>query len=153
MIVGNGDIASVLTPKAGVIYFASGVSNSNEIRESEFEREYQLLIRQNSTSRIVYFSTLSIYYKDTPYTRHKKRMEGAVKTNFRKYCIVRLGNITWGKNPNTLLNFLKANPNAERRNEYRYLIDEDYFLHWINMIPNFNTEMNLTGTIINVKDL
>ena len=36
MIIGNGDIASVLNDREGAIFFVSGVSNSNEIRESEF---------------------------------------------------------------------------------------------------------------------
>jgi hypothetical protein len=39
MIVGRGDIASVLNDREGVTFFVSGVSNSNETRDSEFMRE------------------------------------------------------------------------------------------------------------------
>ena len=38
MIIGKGDIASILIDREDVIFFASGVSNSSEIRQSEFER-------------------------------------------------------------------------------------------------------------------
>lgn len=156
MIIGKGDIASVLNDKKGICFFASGVSNSSETKESEFQREINLLMETSikyHSSRLVYFSTLSIYYKDTPYTRHKRRMEGIVKTNFRKHCIVRLGNIKWGRNPNTIINYFKNNPNAEIQEGYRYLVDKDEFLHWIDLIPNFNTEMNITGKLTPIKQI
>ena len=153
MVIGCGDIGSVLTHREHLTFFACGVSNSKELDPFEYEREARRLMNQDKSKRLVYFSSLSIYYSDTRYTRHKMFMEELVKQHFTKYCIIRLGNITWGKNPHTLLNFLKANPNAERRNETRYLINKDEFLHWINLIPNFNTEMNLTGKLINVKEL
>ena len=47
MIVGYGDIASVLKDRKGTIFFASGVSNSQETRESEYKREEDLLMKQN----------------------------------------------------------------------------------------------------------
>lgn len=80
-------------------------------------------------------------------------MENKVKAAFPKYCIIRIGNITWGKNPNTILNHFKNNPNAEIQEGYRYLIEKEEFLHWINLIPNFNTEMNLTGTLTTIKQV
>ena len=80
-------------------------------------------------------------------------MERLVKDNFAVSTIIRIGNITWGNNPNTLLNYLKEHPEAERRNEIRYLLSKQEFLHWISLIPPWSTEMNLTGKMINVKDL
>ena len=103
-------------------------------------------------NHIVYFSTLSIYDKDSMYTNHKRNMETLVK-DFHSYTIIRIGNITWGSNPNTILNWLKANPNEELRDEYKYLIDEAELLYWIDRIPNFSTEMNITGNRVHTSNL
>lgn len=43
MIIGGGDIASIVNDRDGAIFFLSGVSNSNETRNSEFIREIELL--------------------------------------------------------------------------------------------------------------
>lgn len=157
MIVGHGDIAGVLTDRDDRIYLASGVSNSREIRESEYEREANLLLSLNREKRLVYFSSLSIFYSDTRYTQHKRYMESLVRGNFDRWTIVRMGNITWGVNPNTLINFIR---NQIRNREeiliedvYRYVIEKDEFLHWIDMIPGWNVEMNLTGRRMKVIDV
>lgn len=74
MIIGHGDIASVLKDREGFIFFASGVSNSGETRESEYKREEDLLLKQNKNKHLVYFGSLSIFYNPhTRYTRHKKQ--------------------------------------------------------------------------------
>lgn len=153
VVVGTGDIASVLIDKEDVIFFASGVSNSQEKEEKEFDREERLLLKQDWQKKLVYFSTLSIYYKDTPYTRHKRKMEAMVKNIFPKHCIVRIGNITWGQNPNTIINYFKRNPNAKVEDGYRFLVDKEEFLYWMNLIPNFNTEMNITGKLTPIKEI
>ena len=157
MIVGNGDIASALKDREDRLYFASGVSNSQETRRSEYEREKKLLLTQDKYRHIVYFSSLSIFYSDSLYAQHKKRMEQLVKKRFRHYTIIRLGNIAWGKNPHTIINFfknqVKRGEKLEIRNTYRYVIDKDEFLHWINLIPDWNCEMNLTGTRMTIKEL
>lgn len=153
MVVGNGDIASVLIDREDITFFASGVSNSQEKEEKEFDREERLLLMQDWRKKLVYFSTLSIYYKDTPYTRHKRKMEQKVKDIFPKHCIIRLGNITWGSNPNTIINYFKRNPDAKVEEGYRYLVDKEEFLHWMNLIPNFNTEMNITGKLTPIKEI
>lgn len=151
MILGDGDIASVLTPvdREDRIYFASGVSNSQEIRESEYQREADLLLKQEKRKKLIYFSSLCIFYSNNRYAAHKKYMEGLVKDNFPNYTIVRLGNIIWGDNPNTIINFFKKK--IEKGNKiniqdaYRYLVDKDELLHWLKMIPEWNCEMNITG--------
>lgn len=157
MIIGNGDIGSVLPQRDDLLFFASGVSNSQETEEKEFERELALLKKQRRDKRVVYFSSLSIYYKDSHYTRHKKFMENFIKENFAKWTIVRLGNITWGKNPHTIINFfrdrIKKGEPIEIRDEFRFIIDKDEFLYWISMIPDWNCEMNITGTRMKIIDI
>lgn len=157
MTVGHGDIASVLPDRSDLLFFASGVSNSQEKRRSEYKREKDLLLKQKKSHHIVYFSTLSVFYYDTMYTRHKKQMERLIKKNFKKYAIMRIGNITWGKNPNTLINFFRQQINDGKqltiRDEYRYIVDKDEFLHWINMIPKWPVEMNLTGRRMKVQQI
>lgn len=156
MIIGNGDIASVLPEREDLMFFASGVSNSLEIRYEEFKREKDLLFEQDYDKHIVYFSTLSIFYKDSPYTRHKKKMEQYVRM-FNHYTIVRLGNITWGKNPHTIINYFKNKISAlepiEIKDTFRYVVDKDEFLYWVGMIPAWNCEMNIPGKRMRVQEI
>lgn len=159
MIIGNGDIANALreVDRDDLLFFASGVSNSQETRESEYEREAKLLDEQDQGRHIVYFSSLSIFYKDSRYTIHKRTMEGLIKYAFSTYTIIRLGNITWGDNPHTLINFLrnkiKNNEPIDIQDTYRYIISKDEFLHWIKLIPDWNCEMNLPGTRMKVEEI
>ena len=156
MIIGDGDIASVLPDRSDLLFFASGVSNSQEKDEAEYQREIDLLYRwerMNEGLRLVYFSTLAIFYSLTRYTQHKLQMEERIRYVFPQYTIIRLGNITWGKNPNTLINYLKAHPRAPIKNEYRYVCDQKELLHWINLIPDFNVEMNIPGRRLLVKEI
>ncbi|MFC3160372.1 hypothetical protein SAMN05443633_102316 [Chryseobacterium arachidis] len=116
MIVGSGLVANSLKniDSEDILFFASGVSNSLETRSSEFEREFSLLknsIKANSTSKLVYFSTLSVNdqsKQDSQYVLHKLHIEDYIKNNCDNYLILRIGNIVGnGGNPNTLFNFLK----------------------------------------------
>lgn len=157
MIIGNGDIAKVLKDKENRVYFASGVSNSRETRRSEYEREKKLLLSQDKHRHIVYFSSLCIFYTDTLYAQHKRRMEKLIKEKFKHYTIIRLGNITWGTNPNTIINYfrnkIKKKEPIEIRNTYRYIIDKEEFLYWVEMIPDWNCEMNITGKRMSIKEI
>lgn len=157
MIEGKGDIASVLPDRNDLLFFAAGVSNSQEDKETEYLRERIRLSNMPRDQRIVYFSTLSVFYKDTRYTQHKRFMENLIKSTYEKHTIIRIGNITWGDNPNTLINNIrnkiKNNEPFEIKDEYRYLVDKDEFLHWINLIPDWNTEMNITGQRMKVIDI
>jgi len=153
-IIGHGDIASALikhtTTLKNRLYFASGVSNPKEARESEFQREKDLLAKQKKDLQIMYFSSLSIFTTESRYTQHKKEMEALVK-KFPKYAIVRIGTITWGNNnPNTLVNFLRGKVNRGEpfkiRDVNRYVLDESEFMEWVNLTPlRGNWEMNITG--------
>lgn len=152
-IIGSGDIASVLPDREDLLFFASGVSNSGELRESEYEREANLLLDQPRGSHIVYFSSLAVFYSQTRYAQHKRDMEQMIKLNFPLYTIVRIGNITWGDNPHTLINYLKAHPKAEIRDEVRYIVGKEEFLHHIGLIPDWSCEYNITGQLMKVKEV
>src|SRR3990167_9943118 len=112
-IFGRGDIAMALVDHPGRLFFASGVSNSLETRESEYQREKDALATQTRELQLVYFGSLAVFYSDTRYTRHKLEMESLVK-EFPSYAIVRLGLITWGDSPSTLINHLRGELKAGR---------------------------------------
>lgn len=159
MIVGNGDIGSVLkeVDREDWIFFASGVSNSQEDRQEEYDREVDLLMEQNKNKHLVYFSSLAIFYSHTRYVLHKFNMEDLVRKNFDSYTIIRLGNITFGNNPYTLINFIrnkiKNKESYEVKDEWRYVIDKEEFLHWIELIPEWNCEMNIPGKRMKVAEI
>lgn len=157
MIIGNGDIAKVLTDREDRLYFASGVSNSQETRREEYEREKNLLLSQDKYRHLVYFGSLSIFYTDTLYSQHKKRMEGLIKENFKHYTIFRIGNISWGTNPHTLINAfrkkIESREPLEIRDVYRYVVDKEEFLYWIDLIPEWSCEMNVIGRRMKVADI
>lgn len=163
MIIGHGDIASAVSEgrmdRANRLYFASGVSNSHELHESEYQREKDLLAMQPKDHHLVYFSSLCVFYSDTRYAKHKKEMEELIKKTFPRYTLVRLGNITWGKNPRTLINYMRL---KKQKNEtytaphgygYRYIVTKDEFLHWISLIPDWNCEMNITGEKLTFNEI
>lgn len=157
MIIGHGDIASALIDRPDVLYFASGVSNSARLHEREYQREVNLLASQGRSLRLVYFSSLCVFYSNTRYARHKRNMEVWVKKLFPQWTIVRLGNITWGTNPYTLINHLREHYiNAEPvdiQDAYRYVVDREEFQHWLSLIPPWNCEMNITGRRLKVADI
>lgn len=154
-IIGHGDIASVLTDRDDICFFASGVSNSQEKRESEYGREYKLLMEQPSGRHLVYFSTLSVFYGTGRYVEHKRRMEAVVRENFTHWTIVRIGNITWGTNPHTLINHFRQQLRDCQRPTIedvdRYIVEKAEFLHWVGMIPEWNCEINIPGKRMKVQ--
>ena len=127
MIVGSGMLANAFHPFQddlhGYLIFASGVSNSGETRNTEFEREHELLKSHVSSNiPIIYFSTCSIYDSNSmnsDYVQHKLRMENLVKSSSGFY-IFRLPQVV-GKtiNPYTLVNYL-----------YNKIINDDVFELW-----------------------
>ena len=155
-VIGNGDIAGAIVDRPEFTYFASGVSNSAETRQSEFERERNLLYQQGRDAHIVYFSSLCVFYSDTPYARHKRVMEMRVR-RLQHYTIVRLGNILWGCNPNTLVNHLR------RQHADGYQLDiqpvqrvvhtlEEF--HWtLATLPEWNCEREVPGRLLTVRQI
>jgi hypothetical protein len=141
MIIGRGDIASILNDREGAIFFASGVSKSTEIKESEFKREIELLDKQDKTKCLFYFSTIALddLSKNSEYHNHKRKMESLIKSNFKNYNIIRIGNITWGSNPNTFINYIKNKKSkgepVEIKDEYKYVIDKEQLLLLTDNLP------------------
>ena len=161
MIIGKGDIASALNDREGAIFFASGVSNSSETRISEFNREISLLCKQDRNKCLFYFSTITvddITKKDIPYIQHKMKMESLVHSYFENYNIIRIGNITWGTNPNTFLNYInnkiKNNEAVVLRDEYKYMIDKKQLLLLTDNLPLAGqNRLSVFGEMKKVKDL
>ena len=155
MIIGHGDIASALKDRDDLLFFASGVSYSGETKRSEYQREINLLLSQPE-KHIVYFSSLCVFYSDTPYAQYKRHMERLVK-GFTNWTIIRLGNITWGNNTDTLINHFREQKHRgeklEIQNVYRYMVNKEEFLHWIDLIPPWNCEMNITGRRMTVREI
>jgi hypothetical protein len=162
MIVGRGDIASILNDREGAIFFVSGVSNSLEKRESEYEREYKLLSEQDKTKCIFYISSITIDNKEkfeiSRYLQHKKQMEDYIKNSFKNYNIIRIGNIAWGNNPNTFLNYIKSkvknNESFFISDEYKFMISEKQLLSLTNNLPiDSQNQISVFGQMVKVKDL
>jgi hypothetical protein len=117
MVIGNGLLAKTFKKYNNIndiIIFASGVSNSKEIDDHEFDREFNLLksvLDFGKTKKLIYFSTCSIIdvsLKNSKYVKHKNDIENYIKINFNKYLIFRLPNIVSdNKNLNTSFNFFK----------------------------------------------
>ncbi len=164
MIIGHGAIASVLeglplTMDPDWIFFASGVSNSQEIDETEYRREKALLLQQDEDKHIVYFSSLGVFNRNERYFEHKREMEVFIKSIFNKYTIFRIGNILWeNDNPHTFLNAYRKAMNEGRefviRDEWRYVIDKNEFLYWVGLIPQeYSCEINIPGQRMKVADI
>lgn len=123
MIVGKGLIASLFLDcdRENTIFFASGVSNSLEIRPEEFLREENLIrqtIAENADKIFVYFSTCSIYDSSktgSNYVLHKLKMEQIIQNSCEKFLILRVSNaVGKGGNQNLLINYII---NAFKKNE------------------------------------
>lgn len=154
MIIGKGDIATVLTDSEDITWFASGVSNSKEKDTRKFARELQLLMNQPKDKHLVYFSSLCTYWSKTEYARHKRIMEDTIKRHWQSYTIVRLGNIDWGINPHTLINHFKSHPDAITQPVYRHVVSLEEFKYWMQFIHiNTKNEMNIPGKMWFVPDL
>jgi nucleoside-diphosphate-sugar epimerase len=115
MIIGRGLLASqfINYDSEEVVFFASGVSNSSEIRKEEFLREQNLVeetIINYSDKLFIYFSTCSIYDSskyNSPYVLHKLHTEEIIKDKSTNYLILRVSNaVGKGGNPNLLMNYL-----------------------------------------------
>ena len=156
-LIGNGLISSSFKnyDLGEVVVFASGVSNSKETKESEYEREIKLLLNclNKYKLKIIYFSTLSVFSEThTKYIEHKLRIEEIIKKNSKDYLILRLPNVIGeSTNKNQLLPFFcEKIKNGEEliigENIIRDLID-------VNDLPKICKiilRKNITG-IINVS--
>ena len=158
MIIGKGLIAKAFEhykDNDNVIIFSSGVSNSSETRESEFEREESLL-KSNLLldKKFIYFSTVSVVDGSlkSPYINHKIKMEKIISDNHNNYLIFRLP-IVVGNNANniTFFNSLKYMISNEEElkvfNVGRYLIDIDDLSEKLPTLIDNLSEKNKTLNI------
>ena len=121
-IIGNGLLAKSFATTAftrDCLILASGVSNSNEQRASEFRREVDIVeaaIREHPTSRVIYFSTCSILQAtQTPYIRHKLEMESRVAAAASSFHIYRLPQVVGATRNLTLVSYLVESLLLRRR--------------------------------------
>ncbi len=115
MVIGNGMIAKRFSSYAGnkgILVFASGVSNSSSIEDSDYKREEELLrhsIQDHPEKTLVYFSTCSIYdpsLQESIYVKHKIKMEQQIQSSSSSYIIFRVSNpVGFTPNRHTVLNF------------------------------------------------
>lgn len=160
MIVGNGNISKALPFRDDVIFFASGVSNSQCSDEHDFNREKRLLSAYYDpldTRSLFYFSSIAVNFSNTPYAKHKREMEEMIRKYWTNYCILRIGNIEWDTNPNTFVNFIKGKQGVgdkvEIKDEYRYMIDRQTFTMLCNSLPSVGKhELTATSHIKKVID-
>lgn len=162
MIIGKGDIASILNDREDALFFVSGVSNSNETRDSEFLREIELLNKQDKSKCIFYFSSISVddvsKVITNKYLQHKIRMETLIKTNFQNYNIIRIGNILWGNNPNTFLNYIRNKMEKDEpvliKDEYKFVINKEQILLLTDNLPLVGQNIiSIFGKMAKVNEL
>ncbi|MDE1192480.1 MAG: NAD-dependent epimerase/dehydratase family protein [Arachidicoccus sp.] len=142
MVTGNGMIANKFASYNNddrFLVFASGVSNSKNKLQNEYEREINLLkkcIVNNKEKRLIYFSTCSIYdisEQNSPYVIHKLNVEKIIQEQAAHYLIVRASNVVGkSQNQNTVLNF---------------------FYHHIKEKRNFDVWKNASRNVIDIDDL
>jgi hypothetical protein len=158
MIIGNGNIAKSLKDRYNVNFFASGVSDSSCVDENEYDREFNLIKKQDKDIHFVYFSNLGIYYKNDMYTKHKIKIENFIREYFTSYTIVRIEVCEWVKNKTTILNVfrekIKNNEHIEIMDTTRYVLSLDEFLYWIDLIPiGSKNEMNILGRKMKISEI
>jgi len=152
MIIGRGTIAQLLSKfsnREDVIIFASGVSNSLENDENEFQREINLLfqtinnIKDNQT--FVYFSTINIFdpsLQENRYVLHKKNIEKIITSHLNEFIIIRTPIlIARSNNPHLLVNYLIYHI----KNKLEFVVFKNAYRYFINSIDF----VNITENIIN----
>jgi nucleoside-diphosphate-sugar epimerase len=157
LIIGSGLLATSLRKLRhdNYVFFASGVSDSKQLKEIEFEREKEMLVMNLKTSGIrefFYFSTCSIFDPSliqSRYITHKTRMEDIVlsKPNGR---VIRLPNMVGPMgNPSNLINYLTysirhGHPIEIQRHATRYLLGVDEMNTLFQGVVDHVTQQPLT---------
>lgn len=82
MIIGRGSLSKLVNDREGFLFFAAGVSDSLIFDRNLTEAQREGIALANELDKaldanlmFVYFSTISIFTKQTQYTEHKKAME------------------------------------------------------------------------------
>jgi nucleoside-diphosphate-sugar epimerase len=164
MVIGNGMIAKEFESYRDIgeiIIFASGVSDSGNTDAAAFERELNLIIetiKNNKDKLFVYFSTCSIYdlsMLQSPYVRHKIKMENFIMEHCPQFIIFRITNpIGYTKNTHTVVNYFIKNIFEKHEfevweNASRNIIDLDDMYLVCNAILQ---QKMFTNSIVNVAN-
>lgn len=148
----------------GTVIFASGVSNSKDMAQQNFLREFELLdttIKAHLGKTLVYFSTCSIDDKDlanTPYVIHKRHIEKFIQQHAEKYYLFRISNLAGiSNNPYTLLNYFMFNILQNHvltvwRYAYRNIIGIDDMYLIADSILHQESSLNSTINIANPQN-
>ncbi len=159
MIVGSGMLArafSKFDTNSDIVIFASGVSDSLETNQSQYQREFDLLKRIRSEhphSLLVYFSTCSIVdpdRKNTSYVRHKIMVEESLMVWGHPFLNLRLPAVIGCSNvARTLPFFLKDKIKSGETFDIwtkaiRYPIDIDDVVRIGSIIIDNNAFKNMT---------
>lgn len=165
MVVGNGMIANrfLKFEDESILFFASGVSNSNETDLEAFTREETLLqenLQNDSTKTFVYFSSCDIenpQLNSKLYYQHKLKMEKLVSSYQGNYYIFRLPQVVGhGGNQNTLMNFLidrikNGIPFEIWQGTEKNIIDIDDAYNIISYILKNKSSLNSVCNIVNTN--
>lgn len=161
MVIGNGLMSKAFSEyeqRDDLLIFASGVSNSLEVDQTEFDREFELLkslIQKHPTHKFIYFSTVSINInpsKQSPYIKHKVFVENYIRSEVDNYLILRVSQVVGnGGNLSTIMNYLVYNvSNATKfdvwQNAERNIIDIDdvkYIVDHLIKLPIQNKIINI----------
>ena len=161
MIVGNGLLGSAFKNSTidfdDCLIFASGVSNSKNIYESDFKRERNLLVNHildHDNLKFIYFSSMLADISYKPYYEHKLKMERIIEKMSDNYIIFRLPQVI-GKtgNPANLVNhIINSIKNGDEltifKNIERAIIDIDDIVNIIGyVIPT------VTNSIIDISNI
>jgi hypothetical protein len=152
-IIGNGSIAKLLNDREGFVFFAAGVGDSKCEDEVKFLRETKLLLSfRNDERMFVYFSTISKFFTINRYVEHKEINEWRIKSWFKNYTIINLGNIWECTNPNTFINAYKREP-YEPRDEYKFMISKEQLNFITDNLPlTGKHEISIFGEALKVSE-
>ncbi|MCQ9618252.1 NAD-dependent epimerase/dehydratase family protein [Paenalcaligenes niemegkensis] len=155
-IIGNGMLAKAFMSSGSnkCLFFCSGVSNSNESKSSEFEREEKLLMKNlhdNESFCFVYFSSVLADHSKNDYYMHKAKMERLILDNSSNYLILRLPQVAGHVLNETLLpcfvkNIYTGNSFTVYKGAVRTIIDVDDVVKGFDWVFN----MNFRNKILNL---
>ena len=169
MVIGNGLMAQAFyryMNDDNILIFASGVSSSKFCTAYDCSREEALLRKSldkcGDKILFVYFSSCSIASSNLVndlYHTHKKKMEGIIQMNTKRYAIFRLPNVVGSfGNLDTLFYYLVDK--VKRQEEFelwsgakRNIIDIEDVVNIVNNIIDDNIFINEITNVANLKDV